>query len=65
MIQTTGDDEVHLSACVPNIITLTDKEDIAACMPTGERQDFTCLLDDGGKRKTLTWSGQSYNKLRL
>jgi hypothetical protein len=51
--QTTGDQEEECTlshAC--QMCTLTDKEDIAECMPTGRRQTFSCLLDDGGKRKT-------------
>jgi hypothetical protein len=51
--QTTGDEEECTLSHACQMCTFSDKKEIPECIPTGRRQTFTCIIDDGGKCKNI------------
>jgi hypothetical protein len=50
--ETTGEQEECTLSHACEMCTFTDREDVPECFLNGRRQTFSCILDDGGKRKT-------------
>jgi hypothetical protein len=50
--QTAGDQEECTLSHACQVCTSSDKKEIAECLHAGRRETFSCLIYDGGKRKT-------------